>query len=163
MIQVYIYITQACVSFSSIHRGGVQQVCIWSNGEERHWETHLSKWDHIHWRVARGHGIFHFSDVCDCHQDGGILSVVSHACSVSPSVLLPDAGQGDPAASLWSSIWRRIQRQHVPRHRNIHLPGWLYLQRPFSQEQVKSSAVLATYCVLPLMVKPKRSFHMIKL
>lgn len=49
--------TQVCVNLSSTHRGGVRPVCIWSNGEEWCRKTHLSKWDHIHGRVARGQGM----------------------------------------------------------------------------------------------------------
>lgn len=66
----------------------------------------------------------------------GPLWLLIHALSLCDS--FTDAWQGDPAASLWSTLWRRIQRQHVPRHGNVHLPRRLYLQRSLSQEQVKS-------------------------
>lgn len=66
------------------------------------------------------------------------LWLLIHALSLCVRVSFTDAWQGDPAASLWSTLWRRIQRQHVPRHGNVHLPRRLYLQRSLSQEQVKS-------------------------
>lgn len=66
------------------------------------------------------------------------LWLLIHALSLCVRVLFTDAWQGDPAAALWSTLWRRIQRQYVPRHGNVHLPRRLYLQRSLSQEQVKS-------------------------
>ncbi len=68
----------------------------------------------------------------------------SRACSLS----LTDAWQRDHAASLWSTIWRRFQRQHVPRHGDVHLPGRLHLQRSLSREQVRG-------CIIPLMFSEK--------
>lgn len=67
---------------------------------------------------------------------------ISVQLSILVLSLVPDAWQRDFATSLWSPLWRRIQRQYVPWHRDIYFPRSLYLQGSFCKQQVQVISIL---------------------
>lgn len=95
-------------------------------------------------------GEWHEDKVCIYSVCTLFLLIQTYGCmssalrALSLSVSFTDAWQRDPAASLWGSLRRRIQRQHVPRHGNVHLPRRLHVQRSLSEEQVNPFLTLCS-------------------